>query len=90
MNDDGVLLISGGLVGVQAEHLTFLVAAPRAQAVAAATATGAGRFEAAVPLRHDPWRFGPTVLRPARTCCSAPRRLLQRRRLTCLFMPNRR
>ena len=66
VNDDGVLLISGGLVGVLAEHLTFLVAAPRAQAVAAATATGAGRFEAAVPLRHDPWRFGPTVL-PAGT-----------------------
>ena len=66
VNEDGVLLISGGLVGVLAERLTFSVAAPRAQAVAAATATGPGRFQAAVALRHDPWRLGPTVL-PAGT-----------------------
>jgi CDP-glycerol glycerophosphotransferase len=62
VDDDGVLLISGGLVGVVAERLTFSVATPRARAVATATASGPSRFQAAVPLRHDPWRLGATVL----------------------------
>ena len=62
VNEDGELLISGGLVGVLAERLTFFVAAPRARAVATAVASGPGRFQATIAVRHDPWRLGPTVL----------------------------
>jgi CDP-glycerol glycerophosphotransferase len=62
VDEQGVLRISGGTVGVVADRLTFSVTAPRAQAIGRARATTPGHFEATVELGHDPWLLGHTVL----------------------------
>lgn len=62
MTADGALSVAGGVIGLPVERLVVQVANPRAHASATAVPTGPGRFEATVPLRHDPWQLGETVL----------------------------
>lgn len=62
MTPDGALTVTGTVIGLPVERLVVQVTTPRAHASAPATPTGPGRFEVTVPLRHDPWQLGETVL----------------------------
>jgi CDP-glycerol glycerophosphotransferase len=62
LSDRGDLVVTGILIGVTAERIRLQVAAPRASASGAAKTVGPGRFEATIPLRHDPWQLGATPL----------------------------
>ena len=62
LTDDGALVVTGTLIGVTAERIRLQVAAPRASAAGGAVTIGPGRFEATIPLRHDPWQLGETPL----------------------------
>jgi CDP-glycerol glycerophosphotransferase len=62
LTDDGALVVTGTLIGVTAERILLQLSAPRAHASGAAITVGSGRFEATIPLRHDPWQLGATPL----------------------------